>query len=183
LAVYAEGEPQPDVVEAIETGLRDNSFEPLRSLTGPFSAHGTEAGIAYSQSYSVVDFLLNTYGREKLQELILLLATGEGYDEAFTAVYGFNMDGLELAWREAVGLPPRTIPPTPTPLTAAAIPTFAPLEAPASLATPPTADEPPAETSRPSVSVCGLGALPLMLVGFWLSGRQKAERKSEQETE
>lgn len=177
LAVYAEGEPQADVVTAIEKGLRDNSFEPLRSLTGPFSAHGTEAGIAYSQSYSVVDFMLNTYGQEKMQQLILLLAAGEGYDEALTAVYGFNMDGLELAWREAVGLPPRDIPPTPTPLTAVAQPTFVPLSAPASLPTPPSANEPPRETSGGSPGLCGLGAMPLMLVGFWLAGRKREKTR------
>jgi hypothetical protein len=173
LAVYAEGEPQADVVATIEDGVRDNSFEPLRSLTGPFSAHGTEAGIAYGQSYSVVDFMLNSYGQEKMQQLILLLAAGEGYDEALTAVYGFNMDGLELAWREAVGLPPRDIPPTPTPLTAVAQPTFVPLSAPASLSTPPSANEPPRETAGGSSGLCGLGAMPLMIVGFWLAGRKR----------
>ncbi|MCB8946211.1 MAG: hypothetical protein H6658_20900 [Ardenticatenaceae bacterium] len=172
LAVYAEGEPQADVVEDIENGVRDNSFEPLRSLTGPFSSHSTDAGIAYSQSYSVVDFMLHAYGQEKMQELILLLAAGEGYDEALTAVYNLNMDGLELAWREAMGLPPREIPPTPTPLTAVAVPTYVPLSAPASLPTPPSANEsPPEETG--GITVCGLGAMPLMLVGFWLAGKRK----------
>ena len=172
LATYAEGEPQEDVVTDIENGVRDNSFEPLRSLTGAFSSHGTDAGIAYSQSYSIVDFMLHTYGQEKMQELILLLAEGEGYDEALTAVYDFNMDGLELAWREAMGLPPRTIPPTSTPLTAVAVPTYVPLSAPASLPTPPSANEPPPETSGGSTGICGLGAMPLMLVGFWLVGKR-----------
>jgi hypothetical protein len=173
LAVYAEGEPQVEVVEAIENALRDNSFEPLRSLTGPFSAHSTDAGIAYSQSYSVVDFMLNAYGQQKMQQLILLLAEGEGYDEALTTVYGFNMDGLELAWREAVGLPPRAIPPTPTPLTAVAQPTFAPLSVPASLPTPPSVNEPPGQTSGGSSGLCGLGATPLVVVAFWLARPKK----------
>ena len=172
LAVYAEGEPQPEVVEAIENGLRNNSFEPLRSLTGPFPAHSADAGIAYSQSYSVVDFMLNTYGQEKMQQLILLLAEGEGYDEALTAVYGFNMDGLELAWREDLGLPPRDIPPTPTPITAVVQPTFVPFSAPASLPTPP----PRVHGEGGSSGLCGLGAMPLIVVGFWLAGRKRGTR-------
>ena len=176
LATYAEGEPQEDVVTDIENGLQDNSFEPLRSLTGPFSSHGTDAGIAYSQSYSVVDFMLHTYGQEKMQAFILLLAEGTGYDEALTAVYDFNMDGLELAWREAMSLPPRTIPPTPTPLTAVAVATYVPLNAPASLPTPPSANEPPPETTGSSSGLCGLGAMPLMIIGFWLT-RKKDERR------
>jgi hypothetical protein len=173
LAVYAEGEPQADMVRDLENGVKNNSFEPLRSLTGAFSAHGTEAGIAYSQSYSTITFMLNTYGQEKMQQLILRLADGTGYDEALTAVYGFNMDGLELAWREAMGLPPRAIPATPTPFSAAAIPTFEPLSAPASLPTPPAADQPPPAAPEPSITVCGLGAMPLALVGLWFGSRKR----------
>ncbi len=173
LAVYAEGEPQPEVVAAIESGLRNNSFEPLRSLTGPFPAHSADAGIAYSQSYSVINFLVNTYGQEKMQQLILLLAEGEGYDEALTAVYGFNMDGLELAWRENLGLPPRDIPPTPTPITAVAQPTFVPLSAPASLPTPPPRVDPREDGEGGSSGLCGLGAMPLVVVGFWLARRRR----------
>ena len=176
LAVYAEGEPQEDVVADIEDGVEENDFEPLRSLTGPFSSHGPEAGIAYSQSYSVVDFMLETYGREKMQAFILQLAEGDGYDEALTTVYNLNMDGLELAWREAMGLPPRDIPPTPTPLTAVAVVTYVPLNAPASLPTPPSANEPPPKNGGSSSGICGLGAMPLMLVGFWLAGRKKVKR-------
>src|SRR5690606_29179897 len=113
------------------------SFAPLRSLNGPFPAHDSDASLAYSQSYSVVDFLLRQYGRENLQLLLLLLAEGEGYDEALQQVYGFNVDGLELAWSADLGLPPREIPSTPTPITAAAIPTIAPMGAPRSQPTSP----------------------------------------------
>ncbi|MCB8977274.1 MAG: hypothetical protein H6657_07605 [Ardenticatenaceae bacterium] len=73
--------------------MANNSFEPVRSLNGAFSAHGSAAGIAYSQSYSVVKFLLETYGQKQMQSLILTLAQGIGYDEALEAVYGFNVDG------------------------------------------------------------------------------------------
>lgn len=179
LAVYAEGSPQASIVTEINKAKENNSFEPLRSLTGAFSSHGTDAGIAYSQSYSVVDFMLQRYGEEKMQALILLLAEGEGYDAALTAVYGLNMDELELAWRQALDLPPRIIPATPTPLTAVAIPTFAPLSAPASLATPPAANEPPASPTPNggSSGLCGLGAMPLLVIGLWLAGRDHTSPK------
>jgi hypothetical protein len=164
LAVYAEGAPDSGTTADIEQGIRDNQFEPLRSLNGAFPAHDDAAGMAYSQSYSVVDFMLTNYGQEKMQSLILTLAEGKGYDEALEQVYGMNVDGLELAWRAEIGAPPRQIPATPTPLSAAGVPTAVPIGAPVSLPTPPAAAAPPPETEAPSTGVCGLGLMPLLLI-------------------
>jgi hypothetical protein len=126
LAVIAEGEPSETIQEDLANASTVNSFEPIRSLNGAFSSHGPEAGIAYSQSYSVVKFLLDSYGQEQMQDLLLTLAQGTGYDEALEAVYGFNVDGLEQAWRKSLNLPAREIPPTPTAVSANAIPTIEP---------------------------------------------------------
>jgi hypothetical protein len=175
LAVYAEGEPQEYVVADIANGIRNNTFVPVRSLNGAFPAHGAEAGIAYSQSYSLVSYLLETYGQEQMQALILALADGAGYDEALEQVYGFNADGLETEWRAAIGAQPREIPPTPTPLTAAAVATFPPLDPVSNVPTPPSAaataapaeDEPAASGSGP----CTLGLAPLFLLALVSLGR------------
>lgn len=174
LAVYAEGQPDSGTTADIENGIRNNQFEPLRSLNGAFPAHNDAAGMAYSQSYSVVDFMLTTYGQEKMQDLILTLADGEGYDDALALVYGMNVDGLETAWRAAIGAPPRQIPPTPTPLSAASVPTAVPIGAPVSVPTPPSAAAAHPET-RPtatSTGVCGLGLMPLLLITVGLKRRR-----------
>lgn len=166
LAVFAEGEPEQAVLDSIAAGIEEDSFESIRSLNGAFSAHGPAAGIAYNQSYSVVAFLLETYGQEKMQELIEVLSNGEDYDEALESVYGFNVDGLELAWRASIGAKPRQIPATPTPLAAAAIPTFAPLQPPQSVPTAVLdAASAPAEPS-PIPAVCNLGMIPLLFLGI-----------------
>jgi hypothetical protein len=170
LAVYAEGEPQDYVLADIENATRNNTFAPVRSLNGAFPAHGEEAGIAYSQSYSLVTYLLETYGEKQMQELILALAEGVGYDEALQQVYGFNADGLETEWRTAIGVAPREIPPTPTPLAAAAIPTFPPLNPVANVPTPPsaaaTAAPAEAEPAGSGSGPCALGLAPLFLLAL-----------------
>ncbi|MEJ2750389.1 MAG: peptidase MA family metallohydrolase, partial [Anaerolineae bacterium] len=74
LAVYAEGEPDSDTLADIANGIDNNQFEPLRSLNGAFPAHDAAASMAYSESYSVVNFMLNTYGQKKMQQLLLTLA-------------------------------------------------------------------------------------------------------------
>ncbi len=168
LAMYAEGEPSATVTADLDRGLKENSFAPLRSLNGPFPAHDAEAGSAYSQSYSTIQFLREEYGQEKLRGLLQLLAEGESYDGALQTVYNANVDGLEQQWRAWLGAPARPFPPTPTPLSAAAIPTIVPLAGAESLPTPQggTEQPPPAPTPpSPSVSICGLGLAPLMMIG------------------
>jgi hypothetical protein len=170
LAVYAEGEPDEQTLNDLEEGRTNNNFQPVRSLNGAFPAHGNQATAAYSQSYSLVDFLLEAYGEQKMQELILTLASAEGYDDALENVYGFNADGLEAIWREKIDVPPRLIPPTPTPVLAASVPTAVPLNVAASRPTPvvdpsvPESASEPVDSAPSSSSLCGLAMLPAFFV-------------------
>jgi hypothetical protein len=167
LAMYAEGDPSETVTGDIESAVRENSFIPLRSLNGAFPAHDAAASLAYSQSYSVVQFLREQYGEESIQELIHVLATGESYDGALEQVYGYNVDGLEQAWRSWVGVPPRFVPPTPTPFSAAAVPTMEPLAGPINQPTPQSYVQNPVPQAEPSSSICSFGLIPLMLLGVF----------------
>ncbi len=190
LAVYAEGIPDADTLSDIENGVEKNSFQPVRSLNGQFPAEGDEAGAAYSQSFSLVDYLLATYGQEKIQELLLVLADGYNYDTALEEIYGFNADGLEVEWRQSIGAQSRRIPPTLTPISAASIPTVVPLGAAKNQPTPPpengdkttTQIQDEANTSSPaSQGSCALGLAPLFLsIGLVAAGpllrRPKGER-------
>jgi hypothetical protein len=163
LAVFGEGDLSTEFAEALESAIEDDQLSPVRSLNGPFPAGEAEARIAYAQSYSLVAFLLDEFGQEKMQSLTLTLAQGRGYDEALEEVYGFNEDGLETAWREAVGAARRQIQPTATPISAASIPTYEPISAPVDMPTPPSAAElPPASSESPGI--CSLGMLPLLLL-------------------
>ena len=177
LAMFAEGEPSADVTSDLEQATADNSFAPLRSLNGPFPAHGDEASSAYSQSYSTIKFLREQYGQKKLQDLLLLLAQGQGYDAALQQVYGQNVDGLEQEWRKWIGVPQRDVPPTLTPISAAAVPTLIPLAGPANVPTPLPGEtvQVPTPAPNPTTGICGLGLVPLFLLGAISWRKKKAE--------
>ncbi|MFN3742307.1 MAG: peptidase MA family metallohydrolase [Anaerolineales bacterium] len=114
LAMYSEGELDAASQRQLDKAIQANTLLTLRSLSSAFSEEADRASLSYSQSYSVVKFLIDTYGQEKMKALLIALREGQAIDDALTQVYGFNVDGLEDAWRKAVGAPPPPIEAAPT---------------------------------------------------------------------
>jgi hypothetical protein len=107
LASWAEGDLEPSQQEALNEAIAENALLPLPSLNGSFSAHADRAYLSYAQSYSVVAFLMNEYGRDKILELLAVFREGATYDGALEQVYGFDTEGLENLWRASIDVPPR----------------------------------------------------------------------------
>lgn len=100
LAMRSEGELGSAFLSYLEEAIDEDSLISVQSLCSPFSAYSDKATLSYAQSYSLVDFLITSYGRDKMLELLNTFREGSGYDAALEAVYGFNMDGLDSLWRE-----------------------------------------------------------------------------------
>jgi hypothetical protein len=99
LATYNEGELDPVLRSDLEEAILKDELISVRSLCSPFSAYSEKAYLSYAQSYSLVEYLLNNYGQDKMLDLLALLKQGNTYDEALTAVYGFDINGLDDRWR------------------------------------------------------------------------------------
>jgi hypothetical protein len=84
---------------------RGNVFS-VRSITS-YPGDPDKVGLFYGQSWSLVSFLIDTYGEEKFAQLFAEIKDGNTTDAALEAVYGFDQGGLDSEWRAAVGLPPR----------------------------------------------------------------------------
>jgi hypothetical protein len=102
LAMYNEGLLDPGFASYLIWAITENKLISVQSLSSPFSAYAEEAYLSYAQSYSLVEFLITTYGQEKMLELLNTFREGSGYDAALEKVYGFDMDGLDSLWREYV---------------------------------------------------------------------------------
>ena len=109
--------------------FRDDTVLTVRSLNGGFSELSDKANLSYSQSQSIVSFLIETYGQEKMTELLTALRDAKPIDDALLEVYGFDTDGLEDAWRQSVGAAPRAVSAQPT---SQPTPTFVPTYVPVS---------------------------------------------------
>ncbi len=129
LAVYSEGELDQGSQRQLEDAIKDDTLLTIRSLSSGFSEVSDKAYLSYSESYSVTKFLIETYGHDKMTSLLVALRDGLTIDEALNQTYGFSVDGLEDAWRGAIGAQPRPVPAQPT---AEPTPTFVPTIVPVS---------------------------------------------------
>ena len=86
----------------------------------PFSRLQTFPGepnmviVSYGQSRNFVEYLIDTYGGDKIAETIASIAEGRSGDIAIRNVYGKTVQQLDNDWRATIGADPY-VPPTPTP--------------------------------------------------------------------
>jgi hypothetical protein len=180
LAMFSEGELDSGMQSALDQAISNNNLITLRSLNGGFSELPDKANLSYSQSYSVINFMINTYGQQKMTDLLVALRDAKPIDEALIEVYGFDTDGLDAAWRESVGAEPlvsaqATAQPNPT-----QVPTYMPVSGvplaitPTPLSIPtssftetPTSSGPPLGLTIALLCVCGL---MLLIIGVLVLG-------------
>jgi len=102
LATYIQG-AVPDYQAALNYAIENNQLISVRSLSSPFSAIPTQALISYGESQSIVTFLIQTYGEDKINQLLNVFRQGASYDDALKQVYGFDQGGLDVLWRQSLG--------------------------------------------------------------------------------
>jgi len=155
LAVYSEGELDTYSQQQLEDAIRNDTLLTVRSLSAGFSEVANKATLSYSQSFSIVKFLVETHGQEKMNALLVALRDGNTVDDALMQTYGFNIEGLEDAWRQAIGAHPRTVSAQPT---AQPTPTYVPTIVPISGA--PSSSMQATPTAIPTSSFGGQSTTP-----------------------
>jgi Peptidase MA superfamily len=100
LAMYAEGTLSSDLASALESAVARGRLDSVQSLSSSFPADTAGATLAYAESYSLVEFLLeNKGGRENMLELLGAIGDGSGYEEALQGVYGLSVSQLDSQWK------------------------------------------------------------------------------------
>jgi hypothetical protein len=153
LAMYAEGDLEPVYVAELNEAIESDTLISVQSLSSSFPADPDLASLSYAESYSLVEFILDQYGEEKMTQLIDIFAEGASYDSALQEALGVDTDGLEDAWRAWLSAPPR-------PTAAGATPQISQPSAPT-----PVTQKPPGE------ELCCLGGLvpgAILLALFYL---------------
>jgi hypothetical protein len=135
LAMVIEGWQEVYYGDLLQDAIDEDSLLSVREVGQIFSADPDLARLSYAQSFSLVTYLLETYGGDPILTLLDQFKQGVSEDKALDAVYGFDRDGLELLWREWIGAAPMqesaASEATPTPTL---VPTFAPIVGPSTQA-------------------------------------------------
>ncbi len=129
LATYNEDpskKPQASYADALKKALASGQLLSVRGIGGAFPTDPNKAILAYGESFSLIQYLTEKYGPQKLNLLLSLYRSGTATDAALRQVYGFDQDGLDSEWRAYLGAPASAQgTATPTPI-AIPMPTFAP---------------------------------------------------------
>lgn len=157
LAVFNEGWRSFSPHDLPQEAIDNDTLISVRALSKAFPVNEAEVNLAYQESYSLVNYLFEDYGRGKMIALFEALRDGATDDEALQAVFGFNTDGLEDAWRARIGAQPRYVTITPT-----VTPTVTPTASPTLTITPtPTVTHTPTTTSTPTATSTRTATLTL----------------------
>lgn len=105
LAEYGNIDPTDDYEAALRYGIFTRRLKPLW-FQHAFTGSPEDIIIAYGQGQSVVTFLINQFGPEKIPELFQALQRKLNIDAALEEVYGLDQYGVDSAWRTAIGLEP-----------------------------------------------------------------------------
>jgi hypothetical protein len=108
-SVYLQVSPN-DVgyVDALEKAIKEDKVIPLKSLTA--GTRSRNVGLFYGQGYSVVKYLVDTYGADKFALMIDAFNRTGVLDDAFTEAFGTDVNGIYRKWRQSVGLPAEAAP-------------------------------------------------------------------------
>ena len=121
LAEYGNIDPGISYDLALEFAIATDKLQPILYLDTPPSTP-EDVIIFYGQGRSIVQFLVITFGREKIKEFMSEFNTGKSIDASMQSIYGFDRQGLDRQWRDWIGAPPSSVTskspsrPTPPPL-------------------------------------------------------------------
>lgn len=100
----------------VESAARRGAIMPLRALVGRFPTTADRFSLAYDESTSAVDYLVRTYGQEKLVGLLRSYAGGVSDADAFSTALGVDDAAFEAGWFQDLGIDePAAFGPLPAP--------------------------------------------------------------------
>lgn len=114
LAEYGDFSPDTDRDRYLQWAISQGKLRPLWQQ-GNFSGTPEDILIGYGQGLSVVSFMIETYGVDKMADLMRAISATLSIDAALMRVYGFDEYGLDGLWRQSLGLEPLPRPEPPAP--------------------------------------------------------------------
>ncbi len=100
LAMYSEGPLASSFASVLDSAVRAKTLDSVQSLSSSFPTDTNAAYLAYAESYSLVDYLLERHGgQQKMLAFLAAFQGGSGHEEALQAAYGLSSATLDAQWK------------------------------------------------------------------------------------
>lgn len=102
LAVHNQANGNEGMQALVRGAAEDGRLFSIRALTSEFPYDPADASLAYAESYSVVTFMLDTWGNEGMAAIIAAYREGLSHDDVLMQAIGVDMDELDRLWKESL---------------------------------------------------------------------------------
>ncbi|HEX9756343.1 MAG TPA: peptidase MA family metallohydrolase [Nitrospiria bacterium] len=99
LAMYESYEWRPSQDVLMARAVLSGTLIPLEDLTQAFGGNHFDVQKAYFQSYSLVHYLLSTYGPSRFRHFVLLLSKGKSFEQALQNAFDITPQAFETKWK------------------------------------------------------------------------------------
>ena len=111
MAVYNERTDHSRERTLVVEAAADGTLIPLRHIGTQASGLAHDSiSLWYAEVYSLVAFIADAHGEQKLGEVVLTLADNHPMEETLQLTLGMDLIEFEMAWREWLGYPVDTLP-------------------------------------------------------------------------
>lgn len=107
IAQYKDGVDDTAAREALKQAVATNSLIPFIDLKGGFvnfKEDSTKVKIAYAESLSFIEYLIDNYGFYTILDVLNNFNNYSSLDELFTSVFSLDLSQLESGWIEQMRL-------------------------------------------------------------------------------
>ena len=98
LAEYGNIEPDSGYDRYLEWAVDTNRLFPFSSLNR-FPGNPNLTLVAYGQSRSFIEYLVNEYPKQNMKNLMKGLSDRKSFDDSFLGAYGKTLNEVENNWR------------------------------------------------------------------------------------
>lgn len=102
LASTAELFPNPDYQLLLDKAYERGSLIPLSDLCASFPTDAASFQLSYAEAYAFTNYLLETYGKDKIDGLVQAYTRGLSCDQGIQEVFQMPLSRLESEWRQAM---------------------------------------------------------------------------------
>lgn len=100
LAMYFETGPDRSEKAVANASLSDKLLS-LRNM-GAVPGIPSDVRLFYAQSWSIVDFAIETFGSRRMSKLLSAINSGKSIEDAISNTYGISIDKFESRWRKSI---------------------------------------------------------------------------------